>query len=412
LSGRRLTRPCFANNSTGDGLWPRMAVVPEPGTSSCVVIPIVAGIGNALLAEPMVRRLLEANQKVRIVVLARNAAMGEVFARLNLIAPGRVTVHIVGSGLAGQWRMVRLARASGADVYLVPFPSNRWQYNLLVATSGARRRVLHSYPFGKIRTLAFLPATRVPAVRGLHDVEQNLRLLEATGLVGPIAGPISGPAFVVTDTERAMAAKLLSTVNMGADSRFIVIHAGGARTVVGAAKRWPPTLFAQLISQLHGRVNHRLLLIEGPDEAGVTDEIRSHLPLLPGPQAVSALRLTGTLGDAAALLEKSTLYVGSDSGLAHLAAAVGRRAVTIFAPADPDRVCPWGNRDLVVQVKKSCAPCLRYPWSATRPKVRCGPNTCVAEVGVDQVLAAVIRGLSEIKASTVPVRVAAGEARQ
>jgi ADP-heptose:LPS heptosyltransferase len=98
--------------------------------------------------------------------------------------------------------------------------------------------------------------------------------------------------------------------------------------------------------------------------------------------------------------------------VAHLAAAVGRRAVTIFAPADPDRVCPWGNRDLVVQVSKSCAPCLRYPWSASRPKVRCGPNPCVAEIGVDQVLAAVIRGLSEINASTVPVRVAAGEARQ
>jgi heptosyltransferase-2/heptosyltransferase-3 len=372
-----------------------MAVVPEPGLSSCVVIPIVAGIGNALLAEPMARRLLEANPQVRIVVLARNAAMGEVFARLSAIAPGRVTVHVVGSGLGGQWRMVRLARASGADVYLVPFPSNRWQYNLLAAKSGARQRVIHSYPFGKIRTLAFLPATRVAAVRGLHDVEQNLRLLEATGLVEPMIGPVSGPMFPVTGAERANAERLLATAGIAGADHFIVIHAGGARTVVGAAKRWPPSLFAQLINQLHGRVNHRLLLIEGPDEMGVIDEIRSHLPLLPGPQAVSAVRLMGTLGEAAALLEKSALYVGSDSGLAHLAAAVGRRAATIFAPADPDRVCPWGNRDLVVQVNKSCAPCLRYPWSATRPRVRCGAGQCVREVTVDQVMAAVMRALDQ-----------------
>jgi len=402
-----------------------MAGVSEPRTSppasSCVVIPIVAGIGNALLAVPMVRRLLESAPGVRVVVLARNEAMGEVFARLNQFAPGRVIVHVVGSGLGGQWRMVRLARASRADVYLVPFPSNRWQYNLLAATSGARRRVLHGYPFGRVRTLAFLPATRVPAVRGLHDVEQNLRLLEATGLVGPIAGPTAAasggpnwaPVFPVTDAERAAATKLLSTVNIGADNSFIVIHAGGARTVVGAAKRWPPRLFAELISRLLERIDHRLLLIEGPDEEGVSDEIRSYLPALARDRRISAVQLTSGLGDAAALLERSTLYVGSDSGLGHLAAAVGRRAVTIFAPADPERVCPWGNRDLVVQVNKSCAPCLRYPWSATRPKVRCGPNPCVAEIGVDQVLATVVRALNQAGATptTAVGAVAGGDGR-
>jgi ADP-heptose:LPS heptosyltransferase len=369
-----------------------------------VVIPVVAGIGNALLAVPMVWRLLEFGPGVRVVLLARNAAMGEVFERLNRFAPGRVVVHVVGSGIGGQWKMVRLARASGADVYLVPFPSNRWQYNLLAAASGARRRVLHSYPVGRIRTLAFLPATRVPAVRGLHDVEQNLRLLEASGLVGPIGEPIVGakwaPVFAVSDAERAGAVKLLETIGIGGEERFVVIHAGGAQTVVGAAKRWPPKLFAELIGRLLPMIDHKLLLIEGPDEEGVSDEIRSYLPALARDRRIAALRMAGGLGDAAAVLERAALYVGSDSGLAHLAAAVGRRALTIFAPADPDRVSPWGNRDLVVQVNKSCAPCLRYPWSAVRPKVRCGPNPCVGEIGVEQILATVMRALDQSGAVT------------
>src|SRR5262249_54049961 len=83
------------------------------------------------------------------------------------------------------------------------------------------------------------------------------------------------------------------------------------------------------------------------------------------------------------------IYAGTDSGLAHLAAAVGTRAVTIFAPADPGRVCPFGNRDLVVKPDKPCSPCFMYPWESTYPKMKCRPPFCIDEVSVEQVMAAV-----------------------
>jgi ADP-heptose:LPS heptosyltransferase len=103
--------------------------------------------------------------------------------------------------------------------------------------------------------------------------------------------------------------------------------------------------------------------------------------------------LTGPLGDAAAVLERAALYVGSDSGLAHLAAAVGRRAVTLFAPADPDRVCPFGNRELVVQPNRDCSPCFLYPWEATKPKMRCREPMCINFIEVEQVMARVKKAL-------------------
>lgn len=361
------------------------------------MLPLVAGVGNALLAVPLVRRLLEAGPGVRVVVLAGNAAIGEVMRRLEHFSPGRITVHVVARGWRGRWQMVRLARKARADVYLVPFPSNRWQYNLLAATSGARRRVLHGYPIGRLRTLAFLPATRVAAVRGLHDVEQNLRLADAMGLPRA-AGPVEGPVFLLTADDRQRAAELLAGAGVLPEDRVIVIHAGGARTVVGAAKRWPPRLYAELIGRLLGGAG-KVLLIEGPDEIGVADEILAGGDDLRS--RVAVLRLAGELGDAAGVLARAALYVGSDSGLAHLAAAVGTRAVTIFAPADPGRVSPWGNRDLVVQVNKACSPCLRYPWSQVYPQVRCGAIPCVTEIGVEQVLATVLRALDARAVATV-----------
>jgi ADP-heptose:LPS heptosyltransferase len=104
--------------------------------------------------------------------------------------------------------------------------------------------------------------------------------------------------------------------------------------------------------------------------------------------------LTGSLGTAAAILHRAELYVGSDSGLAHLASAVGTPAVTLFAPADPDRVCPFGNRDLVVQAQTPCTPCMQYPWRTPYPKLLCQEPLCIATITVDAVMEKVKRAMS------------------
>jgi ADP-heptose:LPS heptosyltransferase len=357
-----------------------------------VVIPVVAGVGNALMAMPMVRQLKAALPGARVTVIARIAAMGEPFRRM----PEVDEVLVTGNGLRGLLRKVWWTRRRRPDVYLVPFPSNRWQYNLLALLSGARTRVLHRFPVGRWRALGFVRAARVPAVRGIHDVQQNVRLLEALGIEPQLDEP---PRFIVSGDDRARAAALLQRAGVGGRAALVALHAGSGRTPIGRAKRWPPAKYAHFIAHFRREFSHHLVLLEGPDEAGVADEILRELDDATG---VSALRLTGPLGDAAAVLERATLYVGSDSGLAHLASAVGTKAVTIFAPGDPDRVCPFGYRDLVVQAAKDCSPCLQYPWKTPYPKLLCREPYCVGEVKVDDVLDAARRALSPVKVLLVP----------
>ena len=107
------------------------------------------------------------------------------------------------------------------------------------------------------------------------------------------------------------------------------------------------------------------------------------------------------------MLERAALYVGSDSGLAHLAAAVGTRTVTLFGPADPDRVSPFGNRDLVVQAPQTCGPCFLYPWHTPYPKIRCREPYCIDSIPVDAVVTTVRRGFAEAapRATAAPERV-------
>ena len=329
-----------------------------------IVIPIVAGIGNALMAVPMARQIKTHRPGWRVTIVARTPAMAEPFRRL----PQADQVLVC----RGNLESVFAARRQKADVYLVPFPSNRWQYNVLAAASGAKRVVMHGYDFGRLRTLAFLHRERIVAQRGIHDVVQNLRLLTLLGIEPDMN---DRPTFAINDEDRRWANELLPETE-----NFIAVHAGSARTILARAKRWPAGKYAELIRGL--LKENRVVLLEGPDEQGVTDEIVRLLDGRPGIQipGLLPLKLTGSLGDAAAILHRAMLYVGTDSGLAHLAAAVGTRAVTLFAPADPDRVSPFGYRDLVVQPPCDCCPCFLYPWQAAKPKMRCREPMCIDSI--------------------------------
>ncbi|MBC7785709.1 MAG: glycosyltransferase family 9 protein [Burkholderiales bacterium] len=337
------------------------------------VIPLVAGIGNALMTEPMIRQLRTNLPEARLVVMAISQPIGEVMRRVD-----RVEVIVTGSGIKNLLSGVRTTRALSPDIYLVPFPSNRWQYNALARASGAPRVLVHGYPMSRLRAMSFLIGDRVPAERGIHDVVQNLRLLPKLGITPDYT---MAPQFVLRDDDRAQAADLLQQT--GITEPFIVIHAGSAQTILAEAKRWPTDQYARLVENLRDETGLSILIVEGPDEVGVAQSILGKISDL---SHIHSITLRGNLGVAGAMLERSAFYVGTDSGLAHLAAAVGKRAVTLFAPADPDRVCPFGNRDLVVQPAGLRELAFLYPLEATRPKMRPGMLDQIKQITVEQVM--------------------------
>ena len=70
--------------------------------------------------------------------------------------------------------------------------------------------------------------------------------------------------------------------------------------------------------------------------------------------------LTGktSLVELAALLQRAQLFVGIDSGIMHLAAAMGTPVVGIFGPTDPQHTGPAGERSVVVRRELQCSPCM------------------------------------------------------
>src|SRR5690606_18497202 len=103
---------------------------------------------------------------------------GDVFTRLPEVSG----VEVFGNEPREFARLIRRMRAWRADICVIPYPSNRWQYSLLASACGARRTIINAYAVGHLRAMHSLPAERVPAIDGLHDLDQALRLLEPLGI--------------------------------------------------------------------------------------------------------------------------------------------------------------------------------------------------------------------------------------
>jgi ADP-heptose:LPS heptosyltransferase len=82
-----------------------------------------------------------------------------------------------------------------------------------------------------------------------------------------------------------------------------------------------------------------------------------------------------------ALLSVVSLFIGNDSGISHLAAALGVPTLAIFGPTDPAIWAPCGKQAFWLQGKAPCAPCKSTTLLA------CDDQQCLASIQVEDVMA-------------------------
>jgi ADP-heptose:LPS heptosyltransferase len=108
------------------------------------------------------------------------------------------------------------------------------------------------------------------------------------------------------------------------------------------AKTWPADKFAALVHYLTAPgspcAGWRVALFGGPGDAGRAGALTATLP--------SAIHIFNEpdLLTVAASLGRCAAFIGNDSGLSHMAAAVGIPALAVFGPTDPARYGPWGGQ--------------------------------------------------------------------
>lgn len=153
-------------------------------------------------------------------------------------------------------------------------------------------------------------------------------------------------------------------------SLAVAIHIGGG----SRKKAWAPGCFAQLSEKLIEDDHAKIILPIGPADEEIAQEyftiIASNaiLPLINHP-----------LNELAAILKGCDLYLGNDSGITHLAAAVGTPVVALFGPTTPQVWGPRGDRVFVLYNASECSPCSREEMK------RCVNRRCLEEISLEEV---------------------------
>jgi ADP-heptose:LPS heptosyltransferase len=168
-----------------------------------------------------------------------------------------------------------------------------------------------------------------------------------------LAQPLAELGFVMADP-----APRLFLKPQRLPRRRAVFHVGSG----SPAKNWPVRHWCSLAAELEGQFDELLLVSGEADEVPTAEFLRtcrssklkvhSNLPIL----------------DLAHELAAAALFVGHDSGITHLAAALGRPTVALFGPTDPLIWRPLGDHVRVVSSENGTMKGLRFEpvWETVR----------------------------------------------
>jgi lipopolysaccharide heptosyltransferase II len=261
---------------------------------------------------------------------------------------------------------------------------------LLIWLTGAKQRVGWECGGG-----GFLLTHSAEHVPGRHEVESRWALLKTLGIERPKDEKGAGPHYEPSEAARARIRWQLPP-RTASSQHEIILHIGAGTS----AKRWPQEHWRRLLGQMVVGLNSRVILVGGKGEQETARKITDGLPW------PNVLNWTGrlNLNELAATIQRADLFVGADSGPAHLAAAIGTPAIVLFSGTnDPGQWRPWGSQVAVLRHEVACSPC-------HRTKCPLANHPCLRELApqrvYDKIIAMLESTAGESLAPALPAAVA------
>ena len=295
-------------------------------------------IGDALLAQPLLARLRQKHPGATIDALAPPWT-APVLRRMPDVAEVIDAPFAHGELKLGErWNLARGLRARAYDEAIV-LP-NTLKSALIPFFAGIRVRTgyVGELRYGLLNRVHGLAKKALPLM-----AERYAQLAEEPG--EPPARPLAQVGLRVDPANLAAALERIKLSR----SKPVVAFCPGAE--YGPAKRWPARYFAELATKLAAQGRSVWLFGSGKDR-----EIAEEIVRLSGSVAVNLCGKTD-LASAIDLLSLAEVVVSNDSGLMHVAAAVGRRVVALYGSSSPEHTPPLSRTYRIVRTGIDCSPC-------------------------------------------------------
>jgi heptosyltransferase-2 len=220
----------------------------------------------------------------------------------------------------------------------------------------------------------------------LHQVDFYLKLIRefAREYSNPPEEPEDGFSYNIP----------VSAPDLGETDNFLLRHGidpnkqmvcVSPATAYGSAKEWLPERFAELINRLDISRSHLQYLFFGSSAE------RDGIGRIAGQCQGKAYNLAGELSlkQAVTVISRCSLFIGNDSGLMHVASALGIPLVILFGPTEPELTAPRSGKVAVLRRPADCAPC-KYRECPT-------DHRCMTGILAGEVLAAALELLPEME---------------
>jgi len=332
-----------------------------------VLIVKLSSFGDVVHTFPALTDLREARPDVEVDWLVE-----EAFAPFVRLHPGVAEVHTL--AFRRLRTSPRLWPSLGRDMLAVRRRLHARRYDLVVDLQGLMKsalaaRLAGAPVAGYDETSAREPAAtyfyrrRIAVPKTLHAVERTRRLLAtALGLAVPSGQGDFGLAAVGAPPP-------------GLPLRYaLVLHAAS-----WPSKLWPEPRWRSLIEGLLRDGRSVVLPWGGGEEKARAERLAAGL------DGVVVLPRVMAGAELAAVIGNGEVAVGLDSGLMHLAAALGVPGLWLFGPTDPGLTGPYGDGQVVIRSTYAEAPCYRRTCDRT-PDGLC----CMSSIGLDAVRAAMV----------------------
>jgi len=302
-------------------------------------------LGDFLCALPALRALADSTAEGMVELVARGELLG-IIPRLPFV---RRALSLE-SGIFAQ--LFSRPGAGGEEGQFFPFPVSEvfsWFGSAHPEVGANLRRIAP----GRVRSFAFFT--------GQEDCHAGAYYLRCVG-----AGELRAPSLVLGEEERRWLDGYWRLHGWSPSSRVLIVHPGSG----GQKKRWAPEGFRRVCQWWRREKKGGVLLLLGPAEEREAERWR---------QTGGKVESTLSLLQVAALLSRADLYLGNDSGVSHLAGAVGARGIVLFGPTRPLQWRPLGGALSVIH---------NVSYRATLPHV---PGISLTEVPCEEVVTSLAR---------------------
>ncbi|MCX6552866.1 MAG: glycosyltransferase family 9 protein [Acidobacteria bacterium] len=230
--------------------------------------------------------------------------------------------------------------------------------------------------------------------RPRHSVENQWDLVEA--LVGglerptPQANPVEMVANAAADGR--MSSRLASWGFAPTDD-LVVVHVGAGNEF----RRWPESAFGDVAALLlAANPNRRIILTTGPAQAARAEDVRRIAQARGAAPTAVVVACDLDLAELRSLVARAAVFVGGDSGPAHVASTTATPMVVIFGPTTPVVWGPWRDPELAMEsVDVGTLPCRPCDQRTCEP----GDYRCLRTISPGTVAAAAERVLARARSA-------------